>query len=92
MTFREALLAMSYREEKDGRWAKPVGYVLFTFLEEANQWSNWFRDLQGKLSRWNHINYVDGKDPLFFLKECEAYTRIDVGGYGSKFELSGIDL
>ena len=49
LEMRGALLSMCYREEKPGVWLKPVGYHLFTFMEENCRWENWFRGVDEKL-------------------------------------------
>jgi hypothetical protein len=95
-TIREALIAMCYREVVPERWLKPVGHVLFSYLEETNTWKNHFKDIQGKVCIWeSHI--LEDEDPLFRLKEFEAYTRIDIvcgtsREQYSQFQLSSIDI
>ncbi len=93
MTTREALLAMGYREVKEGRWAKPIAYQLFTFEEATNEWTNWFKDVHGNLGRWNSIGLITDADFLSRLKMAEYDTRTNTySNVDTAFHLSAVDL
>ena len=87
---------MNYRETKHGRWAKPVGYHLFTFEEDRNEWTNWFKDPRGEMGR-REVHQLknltdDTKDYLLYmLKEWEAFT-VTYNSTFSSFELPVVDL
>ncbi len=79
MKMREALISMCYREVKPGVWAKPVGFHLFTFEEDRNEWTNWYKAGTGEIDRY------EAKEPdleegtaISFLKGYEAYTRTNI--------------
>lgn len=92
LTNRESLIAMGYREMHAGKWAKPIGYQLFTFDEKSGKFHNWFKDIQGKICVWESYTYVDG-DLLKQLKDWETWTKHDLFCNGhSNFELSVIDI
>jgi len=102
MNMREALLAMGYREVLSGKWAKPVGYSLFSYNEETSTWACWFRSADdNEMVRWASAKFEEklwttdtGEvKPLVFLKHQEAWeSRVNVGSLTSEFELSAIDL
>lgn len=96
MTTREALLSLAYREELPGRWAKPVGFHLFTYLEERDEWVNWFMDLQGKINTWeSHTRTKEwtGEEFVANLRSWEAYTQISTHvSSAADFTLRAIDL
>jgi hypothetical protein len=97
---RLALLAMGYRKARPSKWAKPVGYHLFTFNEEKMEWANWFRSMDGQILAYERRHFPASADydpgrhirhltPLRRLKECEAWSRTDVASEsGSEFQLS----
>jgi hypothetical protein len=86
---------MGYREDTDPRnrivWVKPVGYHLFMAHEKNQRWENWFLDIEGKLSLYQSETLPE-EDTLSYLKQYEAYTRINMGNGTSQFQLSAIDL
>ena len=96
MTTREALLALAYREAKPGRWLKPVGFHLFSYLEERDEWVNWFMDANGKINTWeSHTRAKEwnGETFLASLRSWEAYTRISTHvSEAADFTLRAIDL
>lgn len=95
MSVREVLISMGYREEQPGHWLKPIGYVLFSYHEGHEEWANWFRDVKGVLGAYERKPLpmrMSDADFLSQLKTCEAYTRTDVGGGGSEFQLSALDI
>lgn len=93
-----ALSAMGYRDMGAGRWAKPVGYHLFTFEMDRMQWANWFGDVSGQISVWESKlffkeNASDFEKSLDFLKGVEAYTRINIdASRRARFELSPLPV
>ncbi len=100
MTLRESLIALGYTESEPGRWLKPIGYMLFTVEEgrpdHKDRWSNWFKDLHGKVSLFEDAYlypYPEKGDYLNQIKILEAYTRVDVCTESrSEFHLKAIDL
>ena len=97
MTIREALISMGYREAKPGHWLKPVGFVCFSYHEDKNKWSNWYRSGQGEVERWQTKQLESDQNRygtyLHQLKYIECWTRTDLEINGdSAFELSTIDL
>ena len=93
MTTREALLSMCYREEKPGKWCKPVAFQLFVFEEKTNTWTNWFKNIQDELVIWESKRLEADRDPLRELKEFETWTRTDLYcSPASGFQLSAVDL
>jgi hypothetical protein len=85
---------MGYREEKNGRWAKPVGFHLFTVDESSRRWSNWFLGVKDPRPALYDAHTLDADGPaaLRTLKTCEAFTRISVGDGSSQFHLAAFDL
>ncbi|MHA2065959.1 MAG: hypothetical protein ACXABY_16430 [Candidatus Thorarchaeota archaeon] len=87
---REALSAMCYREEMPGRWCKPIGTHLFTYEEDRNEWTNWFKGRGDTIERWQSkhpTNLETGGPFLGQLKDWEQWTKISCGA-PSEFELS----
>lgn len=98
MTLREALIAMGYREARPGKWTKPVGYHLFTFSEERNEWVNWYLPGNSEdpapydTDEANH-DLKEAGDYVRQIKEWEAWTRINVQvSQRAHFEGRGLDL
>jgi hypothetical protein len=85
-TVRLALKAMGYTPSAKfpKRWAKPVGFSLFTFNEEGNEWGNWFVDATGTTRLWTAKTLdTSGRKGFPYvgqLGEFEAYTRINLVG------------
>lgn len=76
-----ALTQMGYRECNPGVWLKPVGYILFSYQVDKNRWTNWFKNVQGKLSVWESHSFDDiDKCGSFLdqLKAFETFTRTDI--------------
>jgi hypothetical protein len=96
MTIREALLSLNYREARPGKWAKPVGFHLFTFSEEFGVWRNWFKDAEGRISVWeSHAKTpeFDGEQFSRELRTWEAYTKTSVyPSIEADFHLTAFDL
>lgn len=97
MTIRQALLMMGYREEKSGCWMKPIGYQLFTYREDKNEWANYFKSAQDKIECWNTSSFKNDEKQfgsyLAQLKGFECWTRTDIcTNSNSQFELSTINL
>lgn len=107
MTIRETLISMGYREIEEGKWAKPVGYHLFTFEEAKSLWTNWCYGADEKIHIYEshpwlpdsayHPNHKP-REPestrfIVDLKTWEAYTRISIPGTTTgQFHLSAIDI
>lgn len=97
MTIREALLIMGYSEAKPGHWMKPIGYQLFAYREDKNEWANYFKSAQNKIEYWNTSSFQSDEKRfgsyLEQLKGFECWTRTDIcTNSNSQFELSAIDL
>lgn len=95
MTLRETLLSMGYREEKDGKWLKPIGYQLFQVTEATWEWTNWFKNIEGTVSRWESktLNPNASTELLLQLMEFETWTRTDLYVTGqARFQLRAVDL
>lgn len=91
-TISAALSSMCYREVRPRVWAKPVGCHLFVF-DLALVWTNWFRAKDGSLDIWERETLPPDREPLSWIKEKEAFTRINVAwGSGSQFELASPTL
>jgi hypothetical protein len=89
LAMREALHAMGYHEASPEKWIKPVGFHLFTYEEEVTLWSNWFVSTSGTILPYAGSRWCDQVAPLYWLKECEGYARVNVAtSHGSHFELS----
>jgi len=91
MSIREKILSMSYREEKPGVWAKPVGYHLFSFDETKMEWTNWFKDVRDEISVFERKS-IPIQGFIEYLKMYEAFARTNCGIGNSEFQLSGVDL
>jgi hypothetical protein len=85
-TVRLALKAMGYTPSAKfpKRWAKPVGFSLFTFDEETNEWGNWFVAANGETKLWDAKTLVTTGEKGFpyvgQLGHMEAYSRINLVG------------
>jgi len=98
-TLREALISMSYTEVKVGQWVKPIAFQVFIYVESKNEWSNWFKPVNGEPSKCMETNAfgdIEGsplreRDFVRQLKEWEQWTKKDVYT-DSQFELGAIDL
>lgn len=89
---RQALLSMGYSERTPGCWLKPIGYQCFSYHEGKNEWTNWFRSMQGIVERWETKNIpVDAAsvaELIIFIKEFECWSRTNMYVNGtSHFEL-----
>ncbi len=96
LTVRQALQAMGYREMKPGTWGKPVGFVLFTFEEDTNTLTNWFRAVTGEVMVYNANKLTPDAverygSPLYQIKEFECFARTDVSGVNSQFEFMTLE-
>lgn len=92
---REALHSMGYRERVAGVWLKPVAFQCFSFHEGKNEWTCWFKSVQGKVERWEtkqvHEDVTRFGSYLRQLKEAECWTRTDVySNVDSEFELEDV--
>lgn len=82
----QALSAMGYREVSEGKWAKPVGFHLFTFNEKTDTWQNWYKCVSGSIEPYISQG-IARDDALSYealvqvIANFEAYTRISVGGH-----------
>lgn len=84
-----ALDSMCYRQVRTNKWAKPVGSSLFLFDLDCMHWTNWFLGANKAILVWERKEFSDDSDPLLWIKEREAYTRIDLAVTGdSHFELA----
>lgn len=92
-TIREALIAMGYKEVKPKNWMKPIGYQLFSYNEEKNEWVNWFKDGNDKIAIWETKSFRRDVDTLHQIKEWETWTKTDMWIHGnSDFHLAAIDI
>lgn len=91
MSIEQALTAMGYRQI-NGKWAKPIGYMLFVVeVDNLNSASfrSFFKSVNGAPCVYDHKNFDarSGLRPLKWLKDVEGYTRTDVNVYdNSEFE------
>ena len=97
MTLREALKAMGYHEARPKRWAKPVGFHLFTYSEEYGAWENWFLGADNDEPKvWARKEFGPVEESGSFvtqIKDWEAYTRINIDvSARASFEGRGVDL
>lgn len=98
MTIREALLAMGYREQRSGKWFKPIGYQCFMYDEVNDTLINYFKGADGKIHTWNSNKLRHKDDPpdyddyLDRIKLFECYTRTDIHATNSNFEFLAIDI
>lgn len=74
------LTSMGYRLLSGDIWAKPIGYMLFTFSLSSDSIHSNFIDKNGKKTLWESQRYREGLDGglLDFIKAFEAFTRNDV--------------
>lgn len=93
MTIREALIAMGYKEVAARKWMKPMGYQLFSYNEDNNNWTNWFTSVKDEIVAWDSHSFDSQYNPLSQIKDWESYTRHDlVCNSNSTFELRAIDI
>lgn len=69
------LKSMGYREVEPGKWAKPVGYLIFIFAMDKQMWLYYSGHKEGALSK---AEYNIQGDFLNFIKYREACTCLQV--------------
>jgi len=93
---REAVASMGYTECRPRRWLKPIGYQVFEYNEDLDQWRNWYLDGTGKISVYERQSFDDRssfEECLKTLKEWEYGTKLDLIVRGeSRFELSSDEV
>jgi hypothetical protein len=76
-----ALLSMGYRCIGSHKWAKPVGFHVFTYEEDREEWTNWFFGKDQNIHRWDAKTLSDNVEKrgsyVSQLKEIEAYSKIN---------------
>jgi len=96
MSVRQFLISMGYREEKPGKWLKPIGFCLFSFEEDRSEWTNWFRSADnGQPAIWESKKIdttMSDRHLLITLKTLEACTHLVYSNGDSEFQLKAIDL
>ena len=73
---KKDLTAMGYREIAPRKWAKPVGYTLFIFVEETNEFQNWFaHNTTGQPMLYSSRTLTEDKEFLGWLKYQESWSK-----------------
>lgn len=94
-TPRQALTSMCYREIRPGVWTKPVGYALYSYVEERGEWGVWFASAaDGETLCWTTVEIslsASGAEFLDHLKSHENYTG-RIFQTPSSFEIIDVNL
>ena len=77
---KEALISMGYRELQAGIWAKPIGWMLFTYDDDTKIIANCFKGADDKMHSYDSKVYKTEPEQglLGFIKLFEGYARTDV--------------